>query len=85
MYMSKHAEGEKRIRINNVCAKVDGYDPITKTIIQVHGCFWHGHDQCFQALTINPVKVFPLFCIAHPYCARKSASFERAKGLPDSL
>ena len=56
MYMSKHAEGEKRILINNVCAKVDGYDPITKTIIQVHDCFWHGHDKCFQALTINPVK-----------------------------
>ena len=56
MYMSKHGEGEKRIRIKNVCAKVDGYDPITKTIIQVHGCFWHGHDKCFQAHTINPVK-----------------------------
>lgn len=56
LYMSKHGDGEKRIRINRVNAKVDGYDPVTKTIIQVHGCFWHGHNKCFQAHTINQVK-----------------------------
>ena len=42
---------------NRVNAKVDGYDPVTKTIIQVHGCFWCGHNKCFQAHTmINQVK-----------------------------
>ena len=56
MYMSKHGDGKKRIRIKSVNAKVDGYDPVTKTIMQVHGCFWHGHDKCFQAHTINQVK-----------------------------
>ena len=56
LYMSKHGDGEKRIRINRVNAKVDGYDPVTKTIIQVHGCFWHGDNKFFQAHTINQVK-----------------------------
>ena len=56
MYMNKHGEGEKRIRIKSVNAKVDGFDPVTKTIVQVHGCFWHGHDKCYQAHTINQVK-----------------------------
>ena len=51
-----HGDGEKRIRINRINAKVDSYNPVTKTIIQVHGCFWHGHNKCFQAHTINQVK-----------------------------
>ena len=56
MYMSKYWDGEKRICIKSVNGKVDGYDPVTKTIVQVHGCFWHGHGKCFQAHTIDQVK-----------------------------
>lgn len=56
MYMSKHGAGEKRLRIPAINAKVDGYDPVTKTIIQVKGCFWHGHPTCYEAHTINQVK-----------------------------
>ena len=36
--------GESMIRDsygNEIC-KVDGYEPITKTIYQCHGCKWHG-------------------------------------------
>lgn len=32
MYTSKHGEGEKRIRIKSVNAKVDGFDQVTNTI-----------------------------------------------------
>ena len=56
MYVSKNGAGEERIRIRSVNAKVDGFDPVTKTIIQVKGCFWHGHGKCFQPHTINQVK-----------------------------
>lgn len=37
-------------------AKVDGYEPDTKTVYQYHGCFWHGCDVCFRnRYTVNPV------------------------------
>ena len=26
---------------------VDGYDPITRTVYEFHGCFWHGCDRCY--------------------------------------
>ena len=26
---------------------VDGYEPITKTVFQYHGCYWHGCLRCF--------------------------------------
>ena len=28
-------------------ARVDGYHPETKTVLQYHGCFWHGCKQCY--------------------------------------
>ncbi|KAK3728350.1 hypothetical protein QZH41_002181 [Actinostola sp. cb2023] len=28
-------------------AKVDGYDPTTRTVYQFHGCFWHACAVCF--------------------------------------
>ena len=27
-------------------AKVNGYDPITKTVYKFHGCYWHGCRFC---------------------------------------
>lgn len=32
---------------------VDGYDPISKTIYEYDGCFWHGCERCFPT-GINP-------------------------------
>ncbi|XP_072384507.1 uncharacterized protein [Diabrotica undecimpunctata] len=37
-------------------AKVDGYDACTNTVYQYHGCFWHGHPECFAPNTINHVN-----------------------------
>ncbi|XP_072400453.1 uncharacterized protein [Diabrotica undecimpunctata] len=37
-------------------AKVDGYDCSTNTVYQYHGCFWHGHPECFAPNTINHVN-----------------------------
>lgn len=80
MYMSKHGEGEKRIRIKSVNAKVDGFDPVTKTIVQVHGCFWHGHDKCYQAHTINQVKGVSMGTLFHQsqpqLCRFQEAGFD---------
>ena len=36
-------QGEARV----LGAKVDGYDPTTKTVYQFHGCFWHACAVCF--------------------------------------
>jgi len=47
----------KREFASKACnAKLDGFDPVTKTIVQVHGCFLYGHDKCYQAHMINQVK-----------------------------
>lgn len=37
-------------------AKVDGFDKITNTIYQYHGCFWHGCNKCFSPSTVNHVN-----------------------------
>ncbi|KAK3745079.1 hypothetical protein QZH41_002614 [Actinostola sp. cb2023] len=39
-----HQDGEATI----LGAKVDGYDPINRTVYQYHGCIFHGCPRCFQ-------------------------------------
>ena len=34
--------------------KVDGYDPITKTVFEFLGCRWHAHKNCFWAFVNDP-------------------------------
>ena len=34
---------------------VDGYDPETKTVYQLQGCFWHGH-QCWLTKNVKDQK-----------------------------
>ena len=36
-------------------AKVDGYDPLTKTVYEFHGCFWHGCPYCYKPSQIVPM------------------------------
>ncbi|KAK3741403.1 hypothetical protein QZH41_018043, partial [Actinostola sp. cb2023] len=44
-------EGETAI----LGAKVDGYDPKTRTVYQFHGCFWHACNICFpQRSDVSP-------------------------------
>ena len=40
----KHARngGEQVIRVKNGKVKVDGYDSMTKTVYELHGCKFHG-------------------------------------------
>ena len=35
---------------------VDGFDKETKTIYEFHGCYFHGHDKCYNSEEINPLK-----------------------------
>ena len=46
----KHARngGEQMIQIKRGKVKVDGYDPITKTVYEFHGCEFHGCKKCKQ-------------------------------------
>ncbi|XP_072377781.1 uncharacterized protein [Diabrotica undecimpunctata] len=37
-------------------AKVDGFSEESNTVYQYHGCFWHGHPECFKNDTVNHVN-----------------------------
>lgn len=41
--------------INNKSYEVDGYDPITNTVYEFHGDFWHGNPDKFNKNEINPI------------------------------
>ncbi|MFV8324921.1 very short patch repair endonuclease [Flavobacterium sp. ZS1P14] len=42
-----HAKGLRyRLHSKNLPGKPDIYLPKYKTIIEIHGCFWHGHQDC---------------------------------------
>lgn len=44
-----------RIKINNKTYSVDGYDPITNTIYEFDGDFFHGNPEIYNLEDINPV------------------------------
>jgi G:T-mismatch repair DNA endonuclease (very short patch repair protein) len=35
---------------------VDGYDPITNTIYEFNGDFWHGNPSKYKKFDINPIS-----------------------------
>lgn len=41
-----HAGVGKEVRISGV--KVDGYCTETKQVFEFHGCYYHGHPECFK-------------------------------------
>jgi DNA mismatch endonuclease (patch repair protein) len=42
-----HANGFRfRLHVKDLPGKPDIVLPKYKTVIFIHGCFWHGHDQC---------------------------------------
>ena len=45
----RHARngGEQRIPVAHDSPFVDGYDPVTNTVYEFHGCLWHGCRTCF--------------------------------------
>ena len=40
-----------RLHVNNLPGTPDIVLPKYKTVIFIHGCFWHGHDNCKYAAT----------------------------------
>ena len=47
-----HAHGFRyRLHVKDLPRKPDIVMPKYKTVIFVHGCFWHGHDNCKKAPT----------------------------------
>ena len=49
---------QKTIKINNKNYRVDAYDPITNTIYEFYGDFWHGNPNKFNPNDINPLNNF---------------------------
>ena len=41
-------EGEVTVRTPAKSYVVDGFDPLTDTVYEFHGCLWHGCPQCFR-------------------------------------
>lgn len=42
-----HARGFRyRLRVKDLPGKPDIVFPKLKTVVFIHGCFWHGHDGC---------------------------------------
>lgn len=48
-------EGEHLIKTNDFYYYADGYNPLTKTIYEFHGSFWHGDPSIYKLDTINSV------------------------------
>ena len=53
LYHDESPYGEYRIKNTRYFA--DGYNPLTKTIYEFHGSFWHGDPSIYQLDTINSV------------------------------
>lgn len=45
---------EREYRIPNTKYIVDGYDPLTNTVYEFMGVYWHGHPDYFYSEDINP-------------------------------
>lgn len=40
--------GEQSVPATAESVFVDGFDPVTRTVYEFHGCLWHGCPRCFQ-------------------------------------
>jgi len=45
----KRPSDEKKVR-------VDGYDPVNRTVYEFQGCYWHGCPTCFDTSDTNPTN-----------------------------
>lgn len=52
-------ERGKRLHIGKKYYIVDGYDPITNTVFEFHGDYWHGNPDVFAPGDINPTNKKP--------------------------
>ena len=49
--------GEQTVRTSTNIYFVDGYDPITRTVYEFHGCLFHGCRTCYP---VRDIKIMPL-------------------------
>ena len=54
----KHAgnEGEVTVRTPAKSYVVDGFDPLTNTVYEFHGCLWHGCTKCFPDRHLQSIQ-----------------------------
>ena len=50
----------RQVWLENVKYKVDGYDPISKTVYLYHGRFWHGCPETYNPEMIHPIVKVPM-------------------------
>jgi hypothetical protein len=50
----------RQVWLENVKYKVDGYDPISKTVYLYHGRFWHGCPETYNPEMIHPIIKVPM-------------------------
>lgn len=75
----RHAANKGECRIPNSCYKADGYDKLTNTIYEFHGCFWHGCPKCFPNRT-ESYKRLEDRCFENIYqCTQKKMQYLRDK------
>lgn len=51
---------DRQIWLEDVKYKVDGFDPVTKTVYLYHGRFWHGCPEKFDPDMIHPIVKLPM-------------------------
>ncbi len=52
----QHADNVGEHKISNSRYHADGYDPVSKTVLEFHGSFWHGCPRAYDQNGINKVK-----------------------------
>ena len=79
----KHARngGEQMIQIKRGKVKVDGYDPITKTVYEFHGCEFHGCKKCKQNNHHSKTSHHPDRTVEEMYqCTQRKTDLLRGAG-----
>ena len=52
--------------------RVDGFDPTSNTVVEFHGCFWHGCPECIK----NPFDVHPVRKVSYEALLRDTLARE---------
>ena len=75
----RHTANKGEYKIPNSRCKADGYDELTNTIYEFHGCFWHGCPKCFPNRTESHKRLEDR-CFENVYrCTQKKMQYLRDK------
>jgi hypothetical protein len=55
-YAKHKTDSESEYKIPGTRYKSDGFDELSQTVVEYHGCIWHGCKKCCNPVHINPVN-----------------------------